>query len=67
MVLLDVIRAIEAELGRPARIDWLPRQPGDVSKTWADTSAAREALGYAPATTLAQGIGRFVAWLREPA
>ena len=67
VVLLDVIRAIEAALGRPARIDWLPRQPGDVSKTWADTSAAREALGYAPVTTLAQGIGRFVAWLREPA
>jgi UDP-glucuronate 4-epimerase len=67
VVLLDVIRAIEAALGRPARIDWLPRQPGDVSKTWADTSAAREALGYAPATSLAQGIARFVAWLREPA
>jgi UDP-glucuronate 4-epimerase len=67
VVLLDVIRAIEAALGRPARIDWLPRQPGDVSRTWADTSAAREALGYAPATSLAQGIGRFVAWLREPA
>jgi UDP-glucuronate 4-epimerase len=67
VVLMDVIRTLESALGLEARIDWLPRQPGDVSRTWADTSAAREALGYAPATSLAQGIGRFVAWLREPA
>jgi len=67
VVLLDVIRALESALGISAEIDWLPRQPGDVSRTWADTGAAREALGYAPATSLAEGIARFVAWLREPA
>lgn len=62
---LDVVRALERELGVVARIEWLPRQTGDVSRTWADISAAREALGYAPATPLEQGIARFAAWLKE--
>jgi len=65
VVLRDVIRALEEALGVEARIEYLPRQAGEVSRTWADTSAAREALGYAPATFLAQGIASFVAWLRE--
>jgi UDP-glucuronate 4-epimerase len=67
VVLRDVIRALERELGLEARIEWLPRQTGDVSRTWADTTAAREALGYAPATSLEVGISRFAAWLRSPA
>jgi len=65
VVLRDVIRALEEALGVGARIEYLPRQAGEVSRTWADTSAAREALGYAPATSLAEGIASFVAWLRE--
>jgi len=36
---------------------------GDVRRTWADIGAARDALGYAPATTLEEGIARFVEWL----
>lgn len=67
VVLRDVIHALERALGTEARIDWLPRQTGDVSRTWADTTAARDALGYAPATSLEAGIARFVAWLRSPA
>ena len=65
VVLRDVIRALEEALGVGARIEYLPRQAGEVSRTWADTSAAREALGYAPATSVAEGIASFVAWLRE--
>ena len=63
---LDVIRLLEKELGVSARIDWQPRQTGDVSRTWADISAARAALGYAPATSLEDGIARFAEWLRNP-
>jgi UDP-glucuronate 4-epimerase len=59
----EVIRELEEQLGTKARIEWLPRQPGDVSRTWADVSRARECLGYEPATPLAEGIRRFVAWL----
>ncbi len=63
---LDVVRLLEKELGVSARIDWQPRQIGDVSRTWADISAARAALGYAPATSLEDGIARFAEWLRNP-
>ena len=61
---LEVIETLERALGRKARIEWLPPQTGDVSRTWSDTSAARAALGYAPSVTLEEGIARFVAWLR---
>jgi len=63
VALADVIAALERALGRKAVIEWLPRQTGDVSRTWSDSSAAREALGYAPATSLDAGIERFAAWM----
>jgi UDP-glucuronate 4-epimerase len=45
-----------------------PPQPGDVARTFADVSRARELLGYRPETPVEQGIPRFVQWLRsEPA
>ena len=65
VVLLDVVKLLEAELGVTARIEWKPVQTGDVPRTWADTTAAREALGYAPRVPLEEGIGRFARWLRE--
>jgi len=66
VVLRDVTAALERALGVRARIEHLPRQTGDVSRTWADISAARQTLGYAPTTPLEDGIARFVRWLKEP-
>jgi UDP-glucuronate 4-epimerase len=62
---LEVVQLLEKALGVTARIEWLPRQTGDVSRTFADVSAARQALGYAPKTSLEQGIQHFVQWLKE--
>ncbi|HVP29166.1 MAG TPA: SDR family NAD(P)-dependent oxidoreductase [Myxococcota bacterium] len=62
---IEVVRALERALGVAAKIDWQPRQTGDVSRTWADTTRARTLIGYAPATRLDEGIARFVAWLEE--
>ncbi len=62
---LEIVKRLEEELGVSARIDWLPRQIGDVSRTWADVTAAREALGYAPRVGFEEGIARFVRWLDE--
>jgi UDP-glucuronate 4-epimerase len=61
------VKLLEAELGVTARIEWKPAQVGDVPRTWAETSAAREALGYAPRVPFEEGIHRFVGWLREAA
>ena len=67
VTVLEVVELLERALGKPARIEWLPRQPGDVSRTWADIGAARRLLGYAPRTSLEEGIGRFVEWLEASA
>lgn len=65
VVLRDVIAELERALGVEARLEFLPTQTGEVSRTWSDTTVAREALGWAPQTALSQGIDRFVSWLRE--
>lgn len=65
VALLDVVAALESALGRKASIEWLPRQIGDVSRTWSDTSAARAKLDWEPRIGLEEGIDRFAAWLRD--
>jgi len=63
--LKDLIAQIEAALGKRAIINRLPEQPGDVPLTCADISKARQLLGYAPTTKLAEGLPKFVEWFRE--
>jgi UDP-glucuronate 4-epimerase len=62
--LLDYIAAIERALGKEAKIDMKPMQPGDVKATYADTAALRQAVGFAPATPLDEGLARFAKWFR---
>ena len=63
--LRELVAVLEEALGRKADIDWQPDQPGDVPRTWADVTRAREELGYAPCVDIREGVRRFVAWLRE--
>lgn len=65
VVLSEVISTIETALGREAKINRLPLQPGDVSSTCADISKAGATLGYRPQVSFSEGIRRFVAWLRD--
>ena len=58
--LKDLITAIENALGRKAKINQLPEQPGDVPLTCADISKARRLLGYKPTTPLRIGLPRFI-------
>src|SRR3984893_5259261 len=60
--LKDLISAIEDALGKKARINCLPEQPGDVPLTCADISKARKLLAYKPTTPLKEGLPRFVDW-----
>lgn len=60
--LKDLIAAIEKALGKKAKINQLPEQPGDVPLTCADISKARKLLGYDPRTPLTVGLPKFVEW-----
>jgi len=60
--LKDLIAAIEKALGKKAKINRLPEQPGDMPLTCADISKARKLLGYDPKTKFEDGLPRFVDW-----
>jgi UDP-glucuronate 4-epimerase len=62
--LKDLIEAIETAIGKKAKINRLPEQPGDVPLTCADISKARRLLGYNPTTKLRDGLPKFVEWFR---
>ncbi len=63
--LRELIAAIERSLGKAARIERLPEQPGDPRVTFASVEKAGRLLGYRPETSIDQGIPRFVEWYRE--
>ncbi|MGJ4897744.1 MULTISPECIES: NAD-dependent epimerase [unclassified Bradyrhizobium] len=63
--LMDVITLLEKEFGRPAIREMLPMQPGDVEATYADVSDLERDIGFRPATSIADGIGRFAKWYRD--
>jgi UDP-glucuronate 4-epimerase len=65
VALLDYIAALEAALGKKARLEMKPMQPGDVKATYADTTSLRNAVGFAPSTPLAIGLQRFAAWFKQ--
>ncbi|HPP74857.1 MAG TPA: GDP-mannose 4,6-dehydratase [Armatimonadota bacterium] len=63
--LLEMVHALEGVLGTKADLEFLPEQPGDVPQTWADVSKAERLLGYRPGTEFADGLRRFVDWMRS--
>ncbi len=63
--LLRFIELLEQQLGCTVEKRLLPMQPGDVPDTWADVTALRRDVGYAPGTSIEEGVARFVAWYRE--
>jgi UDP-glucuronate 4-epimerase len=65
VALMDFITTLEDHLGRTAKKNFLPMQAGDVPATFADVADLMLDVGFKPATSIADGIGRFVAWYRE--
>ena len=63
--LLRYVDVLEEALGVKAIRQLEDIQPGDVPATWADVDALREAVGFAPATPVEEGVRRFVVWYRE--
>lgn len=64
VALMDFIRTLEKELGVSATLNYLPMQAGDVPVTYADTTKARELLGFSPKVGIEEGVKRFVEWYR---
>jgi UDP-glucuronate 4-epimerase len=60
----DLIAELEKALGKKAVKQYLPPQPGDVERTYADVTKAVKELGYKPNTTIQAGLAKFVQWLR---
>ncbi len=63
--LMDYIAIIEKAVGKKAKLNLLPKQPGDVDATFADVTELKAATGFEPKTPLADGIAKFVAWYRD--
>ena len=62
--LMAFVEAIERALGREAVKNFMPLQDGDVPATYADTSELNDWTGFAPGTSVSDGVGRFVDWYR---
>jgi UDP-glucuronate 4-epimerase len=65
VALLDFIATLEKSLGKKAKLNLLPIQPGDVPATYADVDDLMADVGFKPATPIEEGIRRFVDWYRN--
>lgn len=63
--LLDFIHTIEEVTGHKAHMNMMDMQPGDVVRTYADTSRLQSDFGYKPSTTIREGIERLYAWMKS--
>ncbi|MBI1912615.1 MAG: GDP-mannose 4,6-dehydratase [Deltaproteobacteria bacterium] len=65
VVLKKLITLIEDNVGKKAKINYLPVAPGDVPITYADVTKARKLLGFEPKVRIEEGISRYVKWFFE--
>jgi UDP-glucuronate 4-epimerase len=65
VALPDFIEAIEKAVGKKAKRNLLPMQPGDVPATFANSDLLERLTGYRPSTDIAEGVGAFVEWYRS--
>jgi UDP-glucuronate 4-epimerase len=63
--LMDFITEVEKAAGISAEKQMLPMQPGDVPATWADNNLLRQLTGYAPQTSVPDGVRAYVDWFRN--
>jgi UDP-glucuronate 4-epimerase len=63
--LMNYIDALEKALGKKAKINFLPLQPGDVPDTYASTDNLKKKFNYQPSTSIIDGISQFVKWYKN--
>ena len=61
----DLVEELEKALDKKTTKQFMPTQPGDVDRTFADVSKANRELGYKPSTSIEKGLAEFVVWLRR--
>lgn len=65
VTLTEMVHTIEKVMGKQAKLDRKPVQPGDVPRTMADVSKARKLLGYEPKTSFAEGVAKQFEWWKS--
>jgi UDP-glucuronate 4-epimerase len=60
--LLEVVRLLERSIGKKAKRELLPMQPGDVPATFANVDDLMREVGFKPSTPVADGVARFIEW-----
>ncbi len=60
--LTDFISILEKHLGKKAKVEYFPIQPGDVYKTFADIDALIRDINYKPVVSIDEGLKKFVKW-----
>ena len=63
--LMDYIDALEKTLGKKAKINFLPLQPGDVPDTYANVDNLNKKFSYKPSTSVIEGVSNFVKWYKN--
>jgi UDP-glucuronate 4-epimerase len=63
--LMDMIALIEKVLGRKAKIDFQPIQPGDVKESFADIKKSSKKLNFSPQISIGKGVPRFIKWYKK--
>lgn len=63
--LMDYISVLERCLGKEAKKEFLPMQPGDVYETYADVTDLMHDFDFKPSTTIEEGLSRFAEWFLD--
>ena len=65
IALKEFVSALEDAIGEKAKIEYLPMQPGDVYRTFADVSELEKDFGFKPQTDIRTGLKKFAEWYKE--
>lgn len=63
--LMEFIHTLEKAIGKPAQLNMLPMQPGEVLMTYADITKSEDDLNFSPKTSIAEGLPKFVGWFKK--
>ena len=63
--LMDYIKCLEKTLGKKAKINFLPLQPGDVLTTYANINNFKKKFNYQPKTSIEDGVFKFIKWYKD--